>query len=60
MQNIKAFTMDYLNDGDSICVDSKVTWFWQSSAVTLQIHQIFRWSWWSALAGGRGGAVSEL
>lgn len=52
MQNMEVIKMDYLNDANSMYVDSKVTWFWQSSAVTLQICQMLGWSWWSARAGG--------
>lgn len=61
MQNKEVIKMDYLNDADSMYVDSKVTWFWQSSAVTLQILQMLGWSWGSACAGGgRLGVVAML
>lgn len=52
MQNTEVIKMDYLNAADSMYVDSKVTWFWQSSAVTRQIRQMLGWSWWSVCAGG--------
>lgn len=52
MQNTEVIKMDYLNAADSMYVDSKVTWFWQSSAVTRQIRQMLGWSWWSVRAGG--------
>lgn len=55
MQNMEAITMDYLNDADSMYVDSEVTWFWRSPAVTLQIGQTLGWSWWSAGGGGEWG-----
>lgn len=47
MQNMEPKTMDYLNDADWTYADSQVTWFW-------------RWSWWSACAGGRGGGLGAV